>query len=98
MNKIIPYLKKAEALPGYRLSVEFEDGIKGIIDLSDWKGKGVFSYWNDEENFYAFELTKDRKIEWNEDIDMDPDAFYLELINKTFSEYASDQQLLRYSD
>lgn len=44
MNKIIPYLKKAEALPGYRLSVEFEDGVIGIVDLSDWKGKSVFTY------------------------------------------------------
>ena len=35
MNKIIPYLKKAEAQPGYKLSVEFEDGIKGVVDLSE---------------------------------------------------------------
>ena len=98
MNKIIPYLKKAEALPGYKLSVEFEDGINGVIDLSEWKGKGVFDFWNDEKNFRDFEITRDKKLKWNEDIDMDPDAFYLEIINKTFSEYARDQQLLRYSD
>ncbi len=98
MNKIIPYLKKVEALPEYKLAVEFEDGIKGIIDLSRWKGKGVFNYWNDERNFYRFRITGDKKIEWNEEIDMDPDAFYLKLINKTFSEYASDQQFLRHSD
>lgn len=98
MNKIIPYLKSAEALPQYRLEVEFEDGVKGIIDLSDWKGKGVFKYWNDEKNFFQFEITRDKKIEWNEDIEMDPDSFYLEIINKTFFEYAGDQQLLRNSD
>lgn len=98
MNKIIPYLKTADALPGYRLSLEFEDGVKGIIDLSKWKGKGVFSYWNDDKNFRLFNLTNDKKIKWNEEIDMDPDAFYLKLINKTFSEYAGDQQFLRYSD
>jgi hypothetical protein len=98
MNKIIPYLKKAEALPGYRLSVEFEDGVSGIVDLSEWKGRGVFVFWNDEKKFHDFEITKDKKIKWNEDIDMDPDAFYLEIINKTFSEYARDKQLLRYSD
>jgi len=98
MNNIIPYLKSANALPEYKLAVEFEDGVKGIIDLKEWKGKGVFNYWNDDKNFRSFQLTRDRKIKWNEEIDMDPDAFYLELINKSFSEYAGDQQLLRYSD
>lgn len=98
MNKIIPYLKNAEALPGHRLSVQFEDGINGIVDLSEWKGKGVFVFWNDERNFRDFEITRDKKIKWNEEIDMDPDAFYLEIIKKSFSEYARDQQLLRYSD
>ena len=49
------------------------------------------------KNFKSVELTIDKKIKWNEDIDMDPDAFYLELINKSFSEYASDQQFLWYS-
>lgn len=98
MNKIIPYLKKADALPGYRLAVEFEDGVQGTVDLSGWKGKGVFNYWNDENNFKLFELTNDKKIKWNEEIDMDPDAFYLEIINKTFFEYAGNQQFLRYSD
>jgi len=98
MNKIIPYLKKAEALPGYKLAVEFEDGINGIIDLNEWKGKGVFVFWNDEKNFREFEITSDKKIKWNEDIEMDPDAFYLDIIKKTFSQYARDQQFLRYSN
>jgi len=98
MNKIIPYLKNARALPGYKLSVEFEDGIEGVIDLKKWRGKGVFSFWNDEKNFSSFKITTDKKLEWNEDIDMDPDAFYLQLIRKTFEEYAGNKQLLRDSD
>ncbi len=91
-------MKNVQALPEYKLSLEFEDGVKGIIDLSHWKGKGVFSFWDDYKNFKLVELTTNKKIKWNEDIDMDPDAFYLELINKSFSEYASDQQFLWYSN
>lgn len=34
MKTIIPYLIKAEAKHGYKLFVEFEDGVNGIIDLS----------------------------------------------------------------
>jgi hypothetical protein len=97
MNKIIPYLKAAEALPNYKLKLEFEDGVAGIVDLSSWKGKGCFDEWSDERKFSSFTITKDRKLEWSEEIDMDPDAFYLKLINQTFEEYAGNKQLLRYS-
>lgn len=94
MKNLIPYLSKASAEPHYRLYVEFEDGIKGTIDLSKWVGKGVFEYWNDEKKFKSFKITPDKKLQWNEDIDMDPDAFYLKLIGKTFGEYAGNKQLL----
>jgi hypothetical protein len=98
MQKIIPYLKSAVAQPDYKLKVEFEDGVSGIIDLKKWKGKGVFQYWQDEKNFQNFQITPNKKIEWNEEIDMDPDAFYLQLVGKTFEEYAGNKQLLRNSD
>jgi Protein of unknown function (DUF2442) len=88
MNKEIPYLKTAEAQSNYKLYLLFEDGVEGTVDLAKWKGKGVFEYWNDELNFKNFKVTLDKKLEWNENIDMDPDAFYLKLINKTFEEYA----------
>jgi len=55
--------------------------VSGVIDLQEQKGKGV--RWNDEENFKRFTLLPDKKIEWNGDIDMDPNAFYLQLIGKT---------------
>lgn len=88
MDKIIPYLKKAEARPGYKLFVEFEDGVSGEVDMSEKVGKGVFENWKDEMNFGKFVITENKKLEWNENIDMDPDAFYLRLIGKTFEEYA----------
>jgi len=94
MDKLIPNIKHATALPGYKLKVEFEEGVNGIIDLSKWKGKGVFEYWNNEDNFKLFKITADKKIEWGEEIDMDPDAFYLKLVGKSFEEYARDKQLL----
>jgi Protein of unknown function (DUF2442) len=97
MDKIIPYLTSAIALANYKLQLQFEDGVNGVFDLSRWKGNGVFAFWNDEKNFSSFTITKNKKLQWNEDIDMDPDAFYLELINSTFENYASNQQLLWHS-
>ena len=87
MANLIPYLVRAETKSGYKLFVEFEDGVSGIIDLSFWKGKGVFECWNDEKKFKTFSLSADKKLVWNENIDMDPDAFYLKLIGKKFEEY-----------
>ena len=69
--------------------MEFDDGISGIIDLSKWKTKPSFSSWNVKDNFKNFKITENKKIEWNEKIDMDPDSFYLQLNNKTFEDYAS---------
>lgn len=87
-------MSKAIAKPHYKLYLEFEDGTKGTIDLSKWVGNGVFKHWENEQNFTSFKITTDKKLQWNEDIDMDPDAFYLQLIGKTFDEYAGNKQLL----
>lgn len=94
LKNVIPYLSKAEAKPNYRLYLEFEDGTKGPIDLSKWVGKGVFEFWNSKKNFISFQITKNKKLQWNENIDMDPDAFYLQLMGKTFDEYAGNKQFL----
>lgn len=98
MNKIIPYLKSAKPLPDYQLWLEFEDGTTGKVDLSRMMAKGgVFEEWKNPSAFASFKITKNGKIEWTEDIDMDPDAFYLEIVGKTFAEYAGSKQLLRNS-
>ena len=51
MENIIPKLKAAKAYPGCKLYLEFYDGVTGMIDLSKWKKKSVFSKWSDEGNF-----------------------------------------------
>lgn len=40
-------IAKAKVLPGYRLELEFDDGISGTVDLSEAVGKGVFALWCD---------------------------------------------------
>ena len=60
MKNIIPELKEAKLLGGYKLFVEFNDGINGIIDLSKWKNNPAFSYWHIEENFRNFKITSDK--------------------------------------
>lgn len=41
----------AEARQGYRLWVQFEDGVEGEVDLSDLVGHGAFEAWEDPAAF-----------------------------------------------
>lgn len=93
----IPIISKTIPLQDYTLLVEFADGVAGEINLSKWVGKGLFTEWNNKQNFDRVTITKDGKLHWTDDIEMDPDAFYLQLINKTFDEYAGHQPLLRHT-
>ena len=71
------------ALPGYRLYLEFSDGEKGEVDLSDLAGKGVFEVWNDYSLFKQVRLATHRAIQWNDDLELCPDALYMQLTGKT---------------
>ena len=84
----MPNIKIAEALPGYKLLLVFEDGIKGEVDLSNFKGKGVFEYWNKVDNFLKVYVTDHGSIAWTDDIEIDSLNCYLKITNQTFEEYA----------
>jgi len=71
------------ARPGYRLWVRYDDGSEGEIDLSDMVGKGVFAAWRDPSAFSAVQIGRNGEIRWGEEIDLCPDALYLELTGKT---------------
>ena len=38
-------ISKVKASQGYRLELEFDDGVSGTVDLSYLVGKGVFALW-----------------------------------------------------
>jgi hypothetical protein len=71
------------ALPNYRIEVEFSDGTKGSVDLSEMAGKGVFEAWKDEKFFAQVHLGPGRQIRWNDNLELCPDAIYLKLTGKT---------------
>ena len=71
------------ALPNYRLYLEFADGEKGEVDLSDLAGKGVFEVWNDYGFFEQVHLSPHCSIQWSDEIELCPDALYMQLTGKT---------------
>lgn len=71
------------ARPDYRIYLEFSDGSKGEVDLSDLAGHGVFEVWNDYDFFEKVHLGDHREIKWNDEIELCADSLYLKLTGKS---------------
>ncbi len=69
-------------LEGYRLELRFDDGICGIVDLSDLVGQGVFTLWKDRKVFEKVQLRPSGELAWDDRIDLCPDALYLKVTGK----------------
>jgi hypothetical protein len=70
-----------KALPGFRIQVAFEDGVKGIVDLSarvQSKRAGVFSALADPELFKRV-FIEHGAVTWPGELDLAPDAMYDEI-------------------
>jgi hypothetical protein len=82
MNElIIPVLVQARS--NYHIYLEFSDGTKGEVDLSDLAGRGVFQVWNDYHFFETVHLGDRREIKWNDEIELSADSLYLKLTGKS---------------
>lgn len=84
-----PQLLEVKAIEKYKLHLSYNDGITGIVNLSDVAGKGVFAYWDEaHDNFFkVFVNPIGKGITWNDDLDICPDAAYLEITGQTFEEW-----------
>ena len=78
MRRII----EVKVLPGYRLELSFDDGVRGIVDLSEGVGKGVFALWRDPLVFEQVHIGSSGELEWGDRIDLCPDALYLKVTGK----------------
>jgi hypothetical protein len=69
---------KVEYLDDYRLHLRFEDGVEGVIDVSDLvKFTGVFAPLEDKAYFAQVHVNPDiGTICWPNDADLDPDVLY----------------------
>ena len=64
----------------------FRRRLKVRIDLSRWVGIGIFKAWDNTVPFDAVHITAWGAIGWNEELDLCPDALYMELTGKTEEE------------
>jgi len=73
---------KVTVLSGYRLELEFDDRVAGIVDLSEMVGKGVFDVWCDPTVFAQVRIGSSGELVWGEQVDLCPDALYLKVTGK----------------
>lgn len=75
-------LNAVTALAGYKLYLEYDDGVKGEADLSHLAGKGIFTAWNDPAVFEAVTVGAHGEIRWTEELEFCADSMYLEITGK----------------
>ena len=75
-------VKNVEAVPGFRLAVEFEDGVSGVVDLSGELFGEVFEPLRDEAYFRQVGIDEYGVICWPNGADLAPDALHQELAAK----------------
>ena len=73
---------EAQPLDDYIIQLKFADGVSGEVDLSHLAGKGVFSFWDQYENFKNVAVINGRWLAWSDEIDLDANSLYLKLTGK----------------
>jgi hypothetical protein len=71
-------ITSVKVLTDYRLDLQFADGKRGMVDLSRLAGQGVFTVWKDYAVFQQVRIGESGELIWNEQIDLCPDALYLQ--------------------
>jgi len=88
MNEMIKPIR-VQALPSYRIYLEFSDGTKGEVDLSDLVGNGVFEAWKDNSFFEQVHIGDHREIKWDDEVELCADSLYLKVTGKSSEEFLS---------
>jgi hypothetical protein len=70
-----PSVTRVVALEDFCLSVEFDNGEEGILDMKPYLGFGVFQQLADCEPFSRVRVSFDT-IEWDCGADLDPEFVY----------------------
>lgn len=94
-----PKIKAVTAVRKYVLYVEFTDGTKGDYDAGSLAGKGVFKYWDYNNNFFeVFIDTDPGAITWSDKLDIDTINVYCAIKNIDADSYLTQNIMPRISE
>jgi hypothetical protein len=75
-------ITEAKPLERYKVFLRFDDGVSGVVDLSDIAGRGVFEAWKRDGTFEQVRITALGALEWPGELDLCPDSLYLKLTGR----------------
>src|SRR5437879_5764009 len=75
VKTMYPAVKEVSPLADYTLSVVFENGEKGVLDMKPMLDFGVFQILKDYDTFKRVHVAFDT-IEWECGVDLDPEFVY----------------------
>ncbi len=73
---------RVKVLEDWKLDLTFDDGASGVVDVSHLAGRGVFALWLDRGAFEAVRIGPSGELAWGDEIDLCPDALYLDAMGK----------------
>lgn len=82
---------RVEAREGYRIWVEFNDGVSGEVDLSDLASQPAFACWRARTRFERVRINDDDYLDWGDEAAdaegiIDPDEIYTRLTGLTLEQ------------
>ncbi len=76
---MFPHIKEVKYLEEYKVQVSFNDGRKGVADLSAALKGGVFESLKDKQNFSALAVDDELEtIVWPNGADLAPEYIYFQ--------------------
>jgi hypothetical protein len=91
-----PKVISATSLGKYKLRLSFNDGVEGIVDLSDMAGKGIFTAWDKNDLFDKVYIDNESgAIAWPGNLDIDTLNCYLQIKKITYGQYKQKADAIR---
>ncbi len=75
LKNIVDY----KTLDNYTIWLKYDDGVNGIVDLSEYLNYPVFAPIKNMELFKKLKIEKGRNVFWNDELDLCPDALYIKI-------------------
>lgn len=78
-------VQEVKYISDYTISIKFDDGVSGTIQLNELVEKGIFKVLQDKSEF-AKVYTNGYSIAWSNELEIDATAIYADLTGKHFGE------------
>ena len=78
----------------YRIEVVFDDGKRGVVDLSEYAARGgVFGRFRDMAFFRDFHINEELGVlAWGDDLDIAPETLYAQATGRPLPEWMTEEE------